>query len=187
VEQVEGQTPGIKVNYRAALPWYALQVRTRYEKQVAAALLVKGYEGFLPMFRKKSRWSDRIKEVELPLFPGYLFCRFDINKRLPILITNGVMRVVGAGKTLHPIDECEISAILTVVASGLQAEPFPYLEIGQRVRIEHGSLSGVEGILIGAKRPAKLILSVTLLQRSVAVEIDERWVIPAEKIRPLVH
>ena len=100
-----------------SFPWYALRVRPRCEKMVASTLLTKGYEGFLPLYRHRSRWSDRIKEVLLPLFPGYLFCRMDINHRLPILVTPGVMQVVGIAKTPYPVDEAEISALQSIVLS----------------------------------------------------------------------
>jgi transcription antitermination factor NusG len=159
-------------------PWYALQVRPRFEKQVAATILGKGYDSFLPLYRCKRRWSDRIKEIELPLFSGYLFCRLDIGRRLPVLVTPGVIQFVGIGKTPMPVDESEIAAVFAVVNAGLEAEPYPYIQIGQRVRIDHGTLSGVEGIVQLAKKPARLIVSVSLLQRSVAVEIDEAWVTP---------
>ena len=167
-------------------PWYAVQVRPRFEKLVAAALLSKGYEGFLPLYRCKHRWSDRIKEVELPLFSGYLFCRLDITHRLPVLITPGVIRFVGIGKTPMPVDESEMSAIIAIVGAGLQAEPHPYIRVGQRVRIDRGTLSGVEGIVQLTKKPARLIVSVSLLQRAVAVEIDEAWVRPLDSrlLRP---
>ena len=185
MEQVGRGTPEAAINSAVALPWYALQVRSRYERLIADALLSKEYESFLPLYGKKSRWSDRIKELKLPLFPGYLFCRFDINNRLPILMTPGIIRIVGIGKRPRPIDETEISAIQTVVASGLHAEPVPYLYTGQKVRIGQGSLSGVEGILAGVRGPARLVVSVTLLQRSISVEIDERWVRPVDS--RLVH
>jgi transcription antitermination factor NusG len=159
-------------------PWYALQVRPRYEKQVATTLLNKGYEGFLPLYRCKRRWSDRIRQIELPLFAGYLFCRLDITRRLPVLTTPGVIQFVGIGKTPLPVDEREISSVLAVVTAGLDAEPHPYLRAGQRVRIDHGTLSGVEGIVQVSKKPARLIVSVSLLQRSVSIEIDEAWAIP---------
>ena len=159
-------------------PWYALQVRPRYEKMVASALLTKGYEGFLPLYRHRSRWSDRIKEVLRPLFPGYLFCKFDINKRLPILLTPGVIQVVGIAKTPYPVDENEITALQSIVISNLQVQPRSYMYIGTRIRIEFGPLSGVEGILTGKKGNRKLVVSISLLQRSVAVEIDESWVVP---------
>jgi transcription antitermination factor NusG len=185
VEQKGRGTPEVEISSNIVLPWYALQVRSRQERVIAAALLSKGYEGFLPLYYRESRWSDRIKELILPLFPGYLFCRFDINNRLPVLMTPGVMRVVGIGKRPHPVDEEEISAIQAVVASGLRAEPVPYLSVGQKVRIEQGTLSGIEGILAGVRAPAKLVVSVSLLQRSISVEIDERWVKAAEP--QLVH
>ena len=145
---------------------------------MASALLAKGYEGFLPLYRCKRRWSDRIKEIELPLFDGYMFCRFDVMRRLPILVTPGVIRVVGIANNPTPVDEDEIAAIFSIVMAGAQAEPHPYLLVGQRVRIDRGTLSGVEGILLAEKKPARLVVSVTLLQRSVAVEIDEAWVSP---------
>jgi len=161
-----------------SFPWYALRVRPRFEKMVASALVSKGYEGFLPLYRHRSRWSDRIKEVLLPLFPGYLFCRFDVNKRLPILVTPGVLEVVGIAKQPYPVNEAEITALQSIVVSKLQAEPRSYLNIGTLVRIEIGPLAGVEGILTGKKGNRKLVVSVNLLQRSVAVEIDESWVVP---------
>jgi transcription antitermination factor NusG len=168
-----------------SFPWYALQVRPRFEKLVASTLLNKGIEGFLPLYRKRSRWSDRIKEVELPLFPGYLFCRFDINHRLPILITPGVMHVVGIGKTPHPVENGEIEALQAVVISGLQAEPRSFLNVGEKVRIEIGPLAGIEGILLALKGSRQLIVSVNLLQRSVAVTIDESWVVPTAPYKML--
>jgi transcription antitermination factor NusG len=161
-----------------SLPWYALQVRPRFEKAIASTLLFKGYEGFLPLYTQRSRWSDRIKEVQLPLFSGYLFCRFDVNKRLPILVTPGVLRVVGIGRTPYPVDEREIQALQAIILSDLEAQPWSYLNVGQEVRIELGVLAGVEGILIGVKGSSKLVVSVSLLKRSVAVEIDESWVAP---------
>lgn len=165
-------------------PWYALQVRPRYEKTVASTLLSKGYEGFLPLYRHRSRWSDRVKEVLLPLFPGYLFCRLDINKRLPVLVTPGVIKVVGIAKAAYPVDEAEIKAIQSIVVSSLQIEPISYLNIGTRVRIELGPLTGMEGILTGKKGKRKLVVSVNLLLRSIAVEIDESWVAPVSSSIP---
>ncbi len=168
-----------------ALPWYALQVRPRFEKVIASTLLGKGYEGFLPLYRHRSRWSDRMKEVQLPLFPGYLFCRLDLNKRLPVLVTPGVMHIVGIGRTPHPVDEEEIAALQSIVVSGLQAEPRSYLNIGERVRIEIGPLAGTEGILVSLKGSNRLVVSVSLLQRSVSVEVDEAWVVPIDPLRAL--
>ena len=165
------------------LQWFALRIKSQHETKVATALRSKGYEEFLPLYRIRRRWSDRFKEVYSPLFPGYVFCRFDVNQRLPILVTHGVMLIVGSGKTPLPVDDQEITALQSIDKSGLQAQPWPFLQVGQRVRIDQGSLAGIEGILIGLKGPHRLVVSVTLLQRSVAVEIDEQWATPVPHSR----
>lgn len=153
-------------------PWFALQVRMRYENTVATLLRGKGYEPLLPLYKSRRRWSDRIKELELPLFPGYLFCRFNPLHRLPLLITPGVVQVVGVGKTPVPIDEAEMAAIETAVHSGMPSQPWPFLKVGQRIRVEYGPLWGHEGILVEWRGRRRIVLSVTLLQRAVAVELD---------------
>jgi transcription antitermination factor NusG len=159
--------------------WYAVRVRSRHEASVARHLSARGLEAFLPMYQRRNRWSDRVKTVDFPLFPGYVFCHFNVEQRLPLLSVPGVVHVVGLGKIPAPIDEDEIVGIRSAVKAGLYREPCPYLYIGKKVRIAHGPLSGVEGILVGVKGHERLILSITLLQRSVAVEIDEDWVEPA--------
>ncbi|PYV37355.1 MAG: NusG-like protein [Acidobacteria bacterium] len=162
-----------------AWPWFALQVKGRQEKNVADLLDYKGYERFLPLYKCRRPWSDRIKELELPLFPGYLFCRLDLNVRLPILKTPGVLHIVGIGKRPIPVEEGEIAAIQSIMNSRLPALPWPFTQVGQIVRIDHGPLSGLDGIVVKFKSQHRLIVSVTLLQRSVAVEIEEAWVSPS--------
>jgi len=157
-------------------PWFALQVRTRHESGVANYLHGQGYESFLPLYKCRRRWSDRVKEVQTPLFPGYLFCRFDPRDRLPVMKTPGVMQIVGVNRVPVPVDEVEISAIQTLVMSGIPNQPWPFLQVGERVRIESGSLCGFEGILMDFKGTHRLVLSITLLQRSVSVEIDSAFV-----------
>lgn len=159
--------------------WYALAVIPRKEKVTARTLRVRGYEDFLPMYSVKRRWSDRVKTVEMPLFPGYVFCRFDATKRLPILKIPTVMSVLGLGNEPRPVDESEIAALQTVCGSGVEPVPCPYLQAGGKVRIQQGPLAGVEGILVEAK-PTRLVLSVTLLQRSVSVELERDWVAPVQ-------
>jgi transcription antitermination factor NusG len=159
-------------------PWYAVRVRSRYEHTVGIHLQGRGYESFVPLYKGRHRWSDRFKEIDLPLFPGYVFCQFSPLNRLPILSIPGVVNIVGVGRTPVPIDESEIAAIQGAVKSGLPSRPWPFLEIGHRVRIEYGPLSGVQGILLGFRGHQRLVLSVTLLQRSVAVQVDEAWVQP---------
>jgi transcription antitermination factor NusG len=159
-------------------PWYALRVRSRCEHTVATHLQGKGYGSLLPLYKCRRRWSDRFKEIELPLFPGYVFCQFNPLNRLPILSIPGVVHVVGVSKTPLPIDESEIAAIQAAVKSRLPSQPWPFLKVGQRVRIEYGPLCGLEGILLDFRGRQRLVISVTLLQRSVAVQIDGSWVGP---------
>lgn len=157
-------------------PWFALQVRTRHESLVVSHLTARGYEPFLPMYTCRRKWSDRVKEVALPLFPGYVFCRLDVANRLPILSAPGVASILGIAKNPTPLDENEICAIRAATVAGLPREPWPFLKVGQAVKIEHGPLTGIEGILTDFKGQHRLILSVTLLQRSVAVEVEDAWV-----------
>jgi transcription antitermination factor NusG len=158
--------------------WFAVQVRTRWEGSTALLLEGKGYQTFLPTFKSKKRWNGKFRETTAPLFPGYVFCQFDPLKRLPILITPGVLAVVGRGRIPVPVDDSEIVAIQNVVSSGLAAEPWPYLEVGQRVRIESEALEGLEGILTQVKGHQRIVVSVSLLRRSVALEIDRCFVKP---------
>jgi transcription antitermination factor NusG len=157
-------------------PWFAILVRTSREKAANSLLENTGYECFLPVSKYMRRWSDRVKEVEVPLFPGYLFCRMNQHNRLPVLMTPGVMQIVGVGKTPVPVEEEEIAAIQRVGTSGLSTMPWPYLEVGHVARIEDGPLRGMTGIVVKIKSGLKLVLSVSLLQRSVAVEIDRSWI-----------
>jgi len=159
-------------------PWYALRVKSRYENTVATHLQGRGYESFLPVYKSQRRWSDRFKEIELPLFSGYVFCQFSPLNRLPILSIPGVVHVVGVGRTPIPIDESEIAAIQAAIKSGVPSQPWPFLQVGNRVRIEYGPLCGLEGILSGFRGHQRLVLSVTLLQRSIAVQVDAAWVQP---------
>jgi transcription antitermination factor NusG len=159
-------------------PWFALQVRSRYENIITAHLSGKGYEWFLPLYKCRRRWSDRFKEIERPLFPGYVFCRLDPLDRLPIHMIPGVILIVGVGKTPVPIDEAEIGAIQSAVKSGLPSQPWPFMNIGQRIRIEHGPLCGLDGVLLDFRGHHRLVLSVTLLNRSIAVQVEDAWVTP---------
>jgi len=118
--------------------WFALRVKSRSEKVVSTIARNKGFEEFLPVYECRQRWSDRLKSVEFPLFPGYVFCRLDPRHRLPLLTIPGVLQFVGIGKTPVPIDDEEIIAIQSAVKSGLSSEPWPFLEAGQRVRLRMG-------------------------------------------------
>src|SRR6266852_8643929 len=168
-------------------PWFAVMARTGREKSATLLLENAGYECLLPVSKYTRHWSDRIKEVEVPLFAGYLFCRMDPHNRLPVLMTPGVIQIVGLGKTPIPVAEEEIAAIQRVGKNGLSTMPWPYLEVGHVARIEDGPLRGMTGIVIKIKSGLKLVLSVSLLQRSVAVEIDRSWIGAAYPVRPTAN
>lgn len=165
-------------NKTEPVPWFAVRVKSQHEKTVAATIRWKGLEEFLPLYKCRHRWSDRFKSVELPLFPGYVFCRIDPACRLPVLTVPGVLHFVGLGRVPVPIDSEEIARIQAAVRSGLRLEPTAYLNVGQRVRLEDGPLTGLEGILIDVRKQYRVVVSLTLLQRSVAVEIERHWVAP---------
>ena len=159
--------------------WYALQIQSRLAAVASATLRGKGFEEFLPLYSSRRRWSDRMKHVELPLFPGYLFCRFDPRDRLvPILTTPGVISIVSAGRVPIPVAEKELEAVRSVIRSGLAAQPWPFLAVGSRIYMEAGPLAGLEGIITSTDKIHRLVVSVSLLQRSVAVEIDRDWACP---------
>ena len=158
--------------------WYALRVRPRWEKVVAHALRGKAYDEFLPLYRKRSRWSDRVKDIDLPLFPGYVFCRADLSRQPPLIATPGVIGFVSFGNSPAIISDQEIEAIKAVVRSGSYIEPWSYIREGERVRIEGGALTGIEGILVRKKGDWRVVLSVEALCRSVAVEVDRDHAVP---------
>jgi transcription antitermination factor NusG len=175
--------------------WFAIRVKSRYEKLVAAIVHDKGFEEFLPLYQSRRRWSDRLKAVDLPLFPGYIFCRLNPQHRLPLLTIPGVLHFVGIGKIPIPIHEREIAAVQATVRSGLMVEPWEFLEAGQRVRLEDGPLAGLDGIFVATSKHQRIVVSVTLLKRSLAVAIDRDWATPLDTsgrpltipVKPLLH
>jgi transcription antitermination factor NusG len=156
--------------------WFALQTRAGHERTVASILEEKWYDVFLPLVESRRRWSDRIKTTMMPLFPGYVFCRSTSEAVGRIVTTPGVCRIVGFGKTPALVNDEEIESIRRIVASGVPACPYQYLQVGQRVRIAEGPLSGLEGIFVRSGARHQLVVSVDLLRRSVAVQIDASWV-----------
>jgi transcription antitermination factor NusG len=179
-------TPSVLPYDNVALPWYAVRVRSHCEHMASSMLESKGYERFLPLVRSRRRWSDRVKELQVPLFPGYVFCQFDAAHRVPVLECPGVVGIVGFGSHPVAIPGDEIRSIQTMLASSLHVEPYPFLAPGQKIRIDCGPLAGVEGVVVEMKNHFRLVASVTLLQRSVSVEIDREWAcpLPAAHHRP---
>ncbi len=156
--------------------WYALTVKHQHEKQVAGALQRSGLEVLLPLYHARRRWSDRIKQLELPVFAGYVFSRFPFRQRLPVLNTPGVGRIVGFSGRPTPVADREINDIQTVMASRLPLEPWPHLRAGDLVHIEEGPLRGLEGLLLRVNGAYRIVVGVELLQRSVAVHLDPAMV-----------
>ena len=157
-------------------PWFGVRTRSNFERMTAIALENKGLKSYLPSYRNRRRWSDRVVVSDTPLFRGYVFCKFNPLHRLPVLTAAGVISIVGCGTEPAPIDDKEIDAIEAVLRSGLANEPCPFLREGQTVRVIRGSLTGLEGVLTKKKSDFRLVLSITLLQRSISVEIDREWV-----------
>jgi transcription antitermination factor NusG len=157
--------------------WFAIQVKSKHEKSVTKLLEYKGLESLLPLYTTRRRWSDRTCEVQLPLFPGYVFCKLNADRRTtPVLTTPGVFEFVRWGRDLAVVDVEEITALQNLMLSGLPSEPWPQLEEGHEVEIEHGPLAGCKGRIIEIKKQPRLVLSVTLLCRAVLVELDRTWV-----------
>jgi transcription antitermination factor NusG len=158
--------------------WYALRIRSRHEKLVSTALTGRGFDCYVPLYRSRRRWTDRFKELDLPLFPGYVFSRFEVRDQLSVLKCTGVTQIVALGRMPVPVDAAELERVQRMVESGLSVMPWPYLAVGERVYLTGGPLEGLEGIISRVKGNFRLVVSVSLLQRSVAVEIDRDWVRP---------
>ncbi len=157
---------------KQALALFALYTRFRHEKAVYRQISEKGFEAFLPLYTAAHRWKDRVKQLVLPLFPNYVFVRMNLEQRGTVLSTTGVYDFVRLCGVPAPVHEDEIKAVRRVVEQGLSAEPHPFLRAGDRVRVKSGPLEGLEGILVRKKNFYRLVLSVELLAKSIAVEVD---------------
>lgn len=162
----------------AGVHWYAIWTRSRHEKVVRDQLAGKRVEVFLPTYMRWSRWKDRKKQIEWPLFPGYCFARFDAADRLPILKCDGVVAIVGTDGTPSPIPEIEIDSIRQLVESELSYDPCPLIKEGEMVEVKSGPLKGVVGRLVRKGARARLVLSVDLIGQAVSVEVDAADVRP---------
>lgn len=158
--------------------WLCLQVRSGWEFRSALGLKERGYDYFVPTFKQKREWSDRTKIVEVPLFTGYLFLRFDVRNDHSVVTVPGVIRFVGTGKMPTPIDNAEIEALQLTTRAGLTCGPCAFLAVGQEVEIRLGPLASLRGKIERFKNKQRLILSVNLIQKSVFVEIDGYEVTP---------
>jgi len=160
------------VDSEIASQWFAFRVRPRHEKSSQLHLKEKGQECFVPLLKKNRLWAKRTVSVDLPLIPGYVFCRSNRFGMLPILTTPGVVDVVRAGSTPVPIPDSEIESLDLAIRASTSIEPCAYVEVGQRVHIHSGPLAGLVGIVCDRRKTRHLILSVSILQRSVLVQIE---------------
>ncbi len=165
--------------------WYAVYTKHQHEKSATNFLTRKGFEVLLPLYRAPHRWKDRVQVVALPVFPCYLFLRTKLERKLEILQTPGVFWLVGNGGHASLMPNCEIESIRKITESSEWFEPHPYLKSGDRVRVLSGPLAGVEGILTRIKNRYRVVLSVELLQKAVAVEVDISAVERLESSRSL--
>lgn len=161
-----------------AAQWYALYTCSRHEKQVAAHLEQRHREVFLPLYASVRRWKDRRVELHLPLFPSYLFVRIPPQDRIEVLNVPGAVRFVAFNGRPAAVEEDDLLKLREALAEGLRAHPHPYLKIGRRVRVRSGPLVGMEGILTRRKDRFRLVLSIDIIMRSVAVEVDASDVEP---------
>lgn len=161
--------------------WYAIRTRSRHEKMVSEQLEQQGIESFLPLMKSTRKWTDRVKEVELPLFSGYTFVRtvFSSPERLRVLKTHGVAGFVGCNNVGVPIPDSQIQDVRMLLANDVPCQEHPYLRVGQRVRVRGGALDGVEGILSVQNDDQSLIISLEPIQRSLSIRIQGYTVEPA--------
>lgn len=177
-------TPNNGRDVAAPPAWWAVYTQHQHEKTVAEMLSGKGFEVFLPLHESTRRWKDRQKVLSLPLFPGYVFVRGILSRRLQVVTTPGIHMILSRGEQIEVVPESEIEAIRRAVQGSCRMEPHPFLKVGERVRVTRGSLEGVEGILIRKKNLYRLVLSVDMLAQSVGVEVSAADVEPVAPASP---
>jgi len=167
--------------------WFALTVHPKHEHLAARSLRSRGFEVYLPFHRARRRWSDRSKSLDMVLFPGYLFCRFDTPDKLRVMTTPSVRGIVRSGRELIPVDDAEIASIRTLIASGRPIDVCPFLHVGQHVRISHGPFESVRGVIVRADDNWRVVVSVEALGCSVSVEVDADQLLPDRKPPANIH
>jgi transcription antitermination factor NusG len=158
------------------MPWFAVQVAPQHERKVANILEYKGHQQYLPTHTVTRKWSDRVKTLEQPLFPNYVFCRIDPLAMKPVLATAGVVRIVGFGGKPYPVQEEEIAAIQQIVKSGWKTVAVVRPQIGERVQVIEGPLKGITGILSRIDKKNHFVVSIEAIMKSIAVVVDAQMV-----------
>jgi transcription antitermination factor NusG len=166
------------LNPTEQLHWYAVHTYANHEKNVRRQLEFRSICSFLPLYERISRWKDRRVKLELPLFSGYIFVRMALSQKLPVLQTPGVVRMVGFNGIPAPLADDEIEAIRTGLDSKLFVEPHPFLTVGRRVRIKSGPLAGLQGILVRKRGSFRFVISLDLIERSIAADVDGADIVP---------
>jgi transcription antitermination factor NusG len=170
----------LKLALRDAMPeewcearWYAAYTSANHEKRVAEQLVQRSVEYFLPVYESVRCWKDRRVKLDMPLFPGYVFVRIALRDRLCVQQVPGIARLVGFGNMPTALPEDEMQALRASLRRGVRAQPHPFLTVGQRVRVKNGPMVGLQGVLKRRKSQARLVVSLELIQRAIAVEVDE--------------
>lgn len=172
--------PGVVMHFSDMGPWFALQVVPKHEKSVDSILEYRGYNHFLPTYRARRRWSDRVRFVEQPLFPGYVFCKSQRNLMEVIRSSPGIIRIVAFGGKPLPVPDKEIEALQQIVCGKREYSAFPYLSVGQKVQVISGPLTGISGTITQFKNRDRLVISLDVIMKSVSVEIDQSEVALAQ-------
>jgi len=163
--------------------WFALTVHPKHEQLAERGLKNHGFEAYLPVHRVRRQWSDRRKDLDMVLFPGYVFCRFDPTQKLRVLQSPAVRSIVSTGREPLPVDDAEISSVRALISTGRPIDVCPYIRVGQRVRVSHGPFESLRGLIVRVKDSWRVVVSVEALGCSVAVEVDADHVFP-EKALP---
>lgn len=161
-----------RVEAQIEAKWYATYTRANHERRVADQLAERGVENFLPQYESVRKWKDRKVRLQLPLFPGYVFVHIAVQNKLRVLQVPGVASLVGFGGKPVPVPEEEFARIREFLSKGFRAEPHRFLKVGRRVRVRSGPLEGMEGIILRRKNGARLVISLELIQRAMAVDVD---------------
>src|SRR5580765_184332 len=161
--------------------WYAGYTASRHEKRVAEHFAQRGVEHFLPLYETIHRWNNGRHRVHLPLFPGYIFVRIALKDRLRVIEVPGFVRLVGFNSLPCPLPEVDINRMKEALNKGVLAEPYPYLTVGTRVEIRNGPMQGMTGILLRRQNKCRVVISVDLIMRSMAVEVEASDVVPIRK------
>jgi transcription antitermination factor NusG len=161
--------------------WFAVTVRPQHEVAVRSGLEAKELSTYLPTYRTTQRWSDRLKRIDRPLFPGYVFCQFEFGDRVRVLRTPGVRSIVSFGNQMIPVHRNDLEQIERMLESPYPLEPWPYLQVGERIKIAGGPLAGITGFFERRESGGRFVVSIEMLQRSIAVHLE------AEDLSPISH